>query len=76
MSQQRSAFVAALDKIVADYNSSLEWVSYSKDRLTVEAAQVLAQQWSNFTRHSRHGEVTSRSSSPRSARGAAVTRAR
>lgn len=53
MSQQRSAFVEALDEIVADYNSRLEWVSYSKDRLTMAAARVLVQQWAHFTRHSR-----------------------
>jgi pyrroloquinoline quinone (PQQ) biosynthesis protein C len=53
MSQSRSEFARAIDKIVADYNNSLEWVSFSKDRLTKEAAQVLVQQWSSFTRHSR-----------------------
>jgi len=53
MSQQRSAFSEAIDQIVADYNLSLEWVSFSKDHLTVEAARVLVQQWASFTRHSR-----------------------
>jgi pyrroloquinoline quinone (PQQ) biosynthesis protein C len=53
MNQKPSAFAAAIDKIVGDCNSSLEWVSFSKDRLTKEAAQVLVQQWSSFTRHSR-----------------------
>ncbi|MPZ75817.1 MAG: hypothetical protein GEU77_04780 [Deltaproteobacteria bacterium] len=53
MSSNQSVFAAAIDKIVADYNNSLEWVSFSKDRLTREAAQVLIEQWSNFTRHSR-----------------------
>jgi pyrroloquinoline quinone (PQQ) biosynthesis protein C len=53
MSQSQSEFAGAIDKIVADYNNSLEWVSFSKDRLTKEAAQVLIQQWSSFTRHSR-----------------------
>lgn len=49
----QSDFAAAIDKIVADYNGSLEWVSFSKDRLTTEAARVLVQQWASFTRHSR-----------------------
>jgi pyrroloquinoline quinone (PQQ) biosynthesis protein C len=49
----QSQFAGAIDKIVADYNNRLEWVSFSKDRLTREAAQVLIEQWSNFTRHSR-----------------------
>jgi len=49
----QSAFAAAMDKIVADCDRSLEWVPFSRDRLTREAAQVLVQQWSNFTRHSR-----------------------
>jgi pyrroloquinoline quinone (PQQ) biosynthesis protein C len=49
----QSAFAAAMDQLVADCDRSLEWVPFSKDRLTREAAQVLVQQWSNFTRHSR-----------------------
>ncbi|MGH7824697.1 MAG: TenA family transcriptional regulator [Candidatus Binatia bacterium] len=53
MTQQQSPFAVAIDKIVADYNNSLEWVSFSKDRLTIEAARVLVKQWANFTRHSR-----------------------
>jgi pyrroloquinoline quinone (PQQ) biosynthesis protein C len=53
MSSNQSVFAAAIDKIVADYNNSLEWVSFSKDGLTREAAQVLIEQWSSFTRHSR-----------------------
>lgn len=53
MSLNQAAFAVAIDKIVADYNNSLEWVSFSKDRLNKEAAQVLIEQWSNFTRHSR-----------------------
>ncbi len=48
-----SAFCAAIDKIVSDNNDQLEWVTFSKNRLTREAAQVLIEQWSNFTRHSR-----------------------
>ena len=53
MNQNQSPFAAAIDKIVADYNDRLEWVSFSKDRLTKEAARVLIEQWSSFTRHSR-----------------------
>lgn len=53
MGRQKSAFVESLDRIVADYNGKLKWVSYSKDRLTVESARVLVQQWAHFTRHSR-----------------------
>jgi hypothetical protein len=49
----QSEFAAAVDKIVGDYNDRLKWVSFSKDHLTREAAQVLIEQWSNFTRHSR-----------------------
>jgi pyrroloquinoline quinone (PQQ) biosynthesis protein C len=49
----QSAFAAAMDKIVADCNDRLEWVRFSKDRLTKEAARVLIEQWSSFTRHSR-----------------------
>ena len=41
MSQQKSVFAAAIDKIVADCNDRLLWVPYSKDRLTKEAARVL-----------------------------------
>ena len=48
-----SAFAAAMDKIVADCNDRLLWVDFSKNHLTKEAARVLVQQWSNFTRHSR-----------------------
>jgi pyrroloquinoline quinone (PQQ) biosynthesis protein C len=50
---QSSSFAAAIDKIVADCNSSLQWVPFSRDTLMKEAAQVLVQQWSSFTRHSR-----------------------
>lgn len=53
MSQKKSSFVESLDKIVADCQLHLKWVAYSKDRLTVEGARVLVQQWGNFTRHSR-----------------------
>ena len=53
ITQKQSPFAAAIDNIVADYNNNLEWVFFSKDRLTREAAQVLVQQWSSFTRHSR-----------------------
>jgi pyrroloquinoline quinone (PQQ) biosynthesis protein C len=53
MSEKPSPFAAAIDKIVADCNNSLEWVAFSKDRLTKEAARVLVEQWSSFTRHSR-----------------------
>lgn len=53
MSQGSSGFAAAIDKIVADCNDRLEWVSFSKDRLTKQAARVLIEQWSSFTRHSR-----------------------
>jgi pyrroloquinoline quinone (PQQ) biosynthesis protein C len=49
----RSVFAAAMDKIVADCNDRLLWVGFSKNQLTKEAARVLIQQWSNFTRHSR-----------------------
>ena len=48
-----SAFAAAMDKIVADCNDRLEWVKSSKDNLTKDAARVLIEQWSSFTRHSR-----------------------
>ncbi len=34
MSQQNSAFLQSLDKIVADCQLNLKWVAYSKDRLT------------------------------------------
>jgi pyrroloquinoline quinone (PQQ) biosynthesis protein C len=46
-------FAAAIDQIVASYNSNLLWITYSKDRLTKQAARVLIEQWSSFTRHSR-----------------------
>ena len=52
-SQSQSEFAAAIDKIVTDCNDRLLWVPYSKDRLTKEAARVLIEQWSSFTRHSR-----------------------
>ncbi len=53
MGNRQSDFAAAIDKIVADCNDRLEWVHFSKERLTKEAAQVLIEQWSSFTRHSR-----------------------
>ena len=53
MSQSHSGFTAAIDKIVADCNDRLLWVPYSKDKLTKQAARVLIEQWSSFTRHSR-----------------------
>ena len=53
MIQKKSEFAAAIDKIVADCNDRLLWVPYSKDKLTKEAARVLIEQWSSFTRHSR-----------------------
>ncbi len=53
MSSQQSSFAVAIDKIVANCNDRLQWVPYSKDRLTKEAARVLIEQWSSFTRHSR-----------------------
>ena len=53
MSKQQSVFAGAIDKIVSDCNDRLQWVPYSKDHLTKEAARVLIEQWSSFTRHSR-----------------------
>ena len=53
MGSSSSAFAAAIDMIVTDCNDRLLWVPYSKDRLTKEAARVLIEQWSSFTRHSR-----------------------
>jgi len=53
MSGKQSEFAAAMDKIVADNNDRLEWVRFSKNDLTKEAARVLIEQWSSFTRHSR-----------------------
>ncbi len=41
MSQQNSAFLQSLDKIVADCQLNLKWVAYSKDRLTINGARVL-----------------------------------
>ena len=52
-SRNQSEFAAVIDKIVADCNDRLLWVPYSKDKLTKQAAQVLIEQWSSFTRHSR-----------------------
>jgi len=40
MSEKQPAFAAAMDKIVADCNDRLEWVSFSKDRLTKQAARL------------------------------------
>ncbi len=53
MSQRAPSFVYRLDKIIADYQLNLKWVTYSKDRLAVNGARVLVQQWGIFTRHSR-----------------------
>lgn len=53
MGDRQSDFAAAIDKIVAECNDRLEWVRFSKDQLTKEAARVLIEQWSSFTRHSR-----------------------
>jgi pyrroloquinoline quinone (PQQ) biosynthesis protein C len=53
MTGSQSPFAAAIDRIVGRYNASLEWVSFSQERLTAEAARVLIQQWASFTRHSR-----------------------
>ncbi len=53
MSERPTNFAAAIDKIVADNNDRLLWVPYSKDKLTKQAARVLIEQWSSFTRHSR-----------------------
>jgi pyrroloquinoline quinone (PQQ) biosynthesis protein C len=53
MTHHQSEFAAAIDKIVADCNDRLKWVAFSHDRLTKEAARVLVEQWSSFTRHSR-----------------------
>jgi hypothetical protein len=53
MAAKQSDFAAAMDKIVADNNDRLEWVNFSKNDLTREAARVLIEQWSSFTRHSR-----------------------
>src|SRR4051812_17806429 len=49
----QSDFAAALDSIVANYNDSLQWVSFSNTGLTRGAAQVLIEQWASFARHSR-----------------------
>jgi pyrroloquinoline quinone (PQQ) biosynthesis protein C len=49
----QSAFAAAMDKIVAECDGALKWVPFSRDHLTREAACVLVEQWSSFTRHSR-----------------------
>lgn len=53
MSNRQTEFAAAIDKIVSDCNEDLLWVPYSRDKLTKQAAQVLIEQWSSFTRHSR-----------------------
>lgn len=53
MAPKNFALGEALDRIVAKYHLSSEWVSYSKDRLTSEGARVLIQQWGVFNRHSR-----------------------
>lgn len=53
MSQEKSSFVERLDRIVADCQLNLKWAAFSENNLTVQAARVLVQQWSSFTRHSR-----------------------
>ena len=53
MSAHNSSFAAAIDRRVADCQSSLKWVEHSKSQLTAESARVLVQQWGFFTRHSR-----------------------
>jgi len=53
MIKQQSEFAAAIDRIVSENNDRLLWVPYSKEKLTREAAQILVEQWSSFTRHSR-----------------------
>ena len=41
MIEHNFSFAGAIDKIVADCNDRLEWVPFSKVRLTKEAARVL-----------------------------------
>jgi pyrroloquinoline quinone (PQQ) biosynthesis protein C len=53
MSGQQSPFADALDQIVGNYNLKSKWYSFSRDRLSVEGARVLVQQWGIFNRHSR-----------------------
>lgn len=53
VTQPKSSFLQALNKVVADCQLNLKWVAYSKDSLTIDAARVLVQQWGIFTRHSR-----------------------
>ncbi len=53
MSGQQSPFSEALDQIVANYNPTSKWYPFSRDRLSVEGARVLVQQWGIFNRHSR-----------------------
>lgn len=53
MRQPTFSLFDSLDKIVADCQLNLKWVTYSKDRLTVDGARVLVQQWGIFTRRSR-----------------------
>jgi hypothetical protein len=60
----QSDFAAAIDKIVTDYNMNLAWVSFSKDRLTQEAARVLVQQWASFTREEPENSLHARQAPP------------
>ncbi len=53
MSANQSAFAKALDGIVAKYHPNTKWFAYSRDRLGVDGARVLVQQWGVFNRHSR-----------------------
>ncbi len=50
---QKSSLCETFYKIVADCEANLQWIPYSRDRLTAEGAQVLVKQWGIFTRHSR-----------------------
>lgn len=53
MAHPSSSLLPSLDRVVADCQLNLKWVAYSKDRLTVQGARTLLQQWGIFTRHSR-----------------------
>ncbi|MEK6602259.1 MAG: iron-containing redox enzyme family protein [Candidatus Binatota bacterium] len=53
MAHPSSSLLPSLDRVVADCQLNLKWVTYSKDRLTAQGARTLLQQWGIFTRHSR-----------------------
>lgn len=53
MSGQQSPFAEALDRIVANYHPKSKWFAFSRERLSVEGARVLVEQWGIFNRHSR-----------------------